>query len=82
VTLTASARRAEREFRYDLQTDAPNAAPRTDRFWVFEAGSRYRTGIGVDVGVQFRHTAIKDSGTEGTIKDNSIMLSLSKRFQL
>ena len=82
VTITTAVSRAERNFRYDLQADTPSVAPRNDRFWVFEAGSRYQTGIGVDVGVQFRHTSIRDTAVEGTIKDNSVMLSLSRRFSL
>lgn len=82
VTIAATVRRAERNFRYDLQADTPSVAPRNDSFWVFEAGSQYQTGIGVDVGLQFRHTRIKDSTIEGAIKDNSLMLSLSRRFRL
>jgi hypothetical protein len=82
ITVNASARYAQRDFRYDLQADDPVIVPRSDRFWIFEAGTQYQTGIGVDVGVQLRHISIDDNGFRGSASDNSITLTLAKRFQL
>jgi len=82
LTVNAAARYAQRDFRYDLQADNPVTAQRSDRFWIFETGARYQTGIGVDVGVQLRHVSITDNGFRGSAEDNSITLTLAKRFQL
>jgi len=82
VAVNATARYAKRNFRYDLQTENPDVVPRSDRFLVLEAGAQYRTGIGVDVGLQFRHTRINDSAVTAPISDNLFALSLSRRFQL
>lgn len=82
VTITARARHTERNFRYDLQADTPTVTPRSDQFLVLEAHSQYQTGIGIAVGLQLRHTVVEDTAAEETIRDNSVMLTLSRTFEL
>ncbi|WP_121119752.1 outer membrane beta-barrel protein [Croceibacterium ferulae] len=80
LTLTSLIRHDERNFRFDLQDSVPALGPRTDRFWVYGAGARYMTGIGVAVGLNVNHVRIKDDAVSTTIKSNSVFLTLSRRF--
>lgn len=80
LTLTSLIRHDKRSFRFDLQDNVSALGPRTDRFWVYGAGARYMTGIGVAVGLNVNHVRIKDDAVSTTIKSNSIFLTLSRRF--